>query len=235
LRTPRRKDAERLAAMRERVRSSRDEIFLERVQRLFNRPELDFAGYAELFAGAAEQISGDITPGYSTLPDALVKEITAALPDAKILFLARDPVERAWSHLSMWIRHGRITQFDPHDLEQVSRQLSRPEVMARSFPTQIVTRWRRHAGAARFRVFFFDDLKRDSAGMRKTIIEFLGGDPGKVSGLLSADHNPKAKLEKLELTDAVRSHLAQFFRDELRSCAQELGGPAAGWPARYGL
>jgi len=33
----------------------------------------------------------------------------------------------------------------------------------------------------------------------------------------------------------VRAHVAQFFKDELRACAKELGGPAREWPARYGF
>jgi hypothetical protein len=42
-------------------------------------------------------------------------------------------------------------------------------------------------------------------------------------------------MEKLQLTDKVRSHLAQFFKKELKTCAAKLGGPARQWPARYGF
>ena len=89
--------------------------------------------------------------------------------------------------------------------------------------------------ADRFRVYFFDDLKRNPEQFRRSIIDFLGGDPEKGSGPLAADHNSKARLEKLELTDAMRSHLAGFFKGELRACAEQLGGPAREWPGRYGL
>jgi hypothetical protein len=33
----------------------------------------------------------------------------------------------------------------------------------------------------------------------------------------------------------VRSRVAQFFEQELKACATELGGPARQWPARYGF
>jgi hypothetical protein len=42
-------------------------------------------------------------------------------------------------------------------------------------------------------------------------------------------------MEKLPLTDEVRSHIAQFFKKELKNCAALLGGPARNWPARYGF
>ena len=71
--------------------------------------------------------------------------------------------------------------------------------------------------------------------MRREVIQFLGGDPGKASGQLTVDHNPKAIKPKLELDDAVRSEMARFFADELTACASELGGPAKSWLARYGI
>ncbi|PYJ23049.1 MAG: hypothetical protein DME92_02035 [Verrucomicrobia bacterium] len=37
------------------------------------------------------------------------------------------------------------------------------------------------------------------------------------------------------LTTKVRSRIAQFFEQELKACAVELGGPARQWPARYGF
>ena len=43
------------------------------------------------------------------------------------------------------------------------------------------------------------------------------------------------KKEKLRLTDNVRSRVAQFFEQELKACAAELGGSAKKWPARYGF
>ena len=52
---------------------------------------------------------------------------------------------------------------------------------------------------------------------------------------MSADYNNWARMEKLPLTDKVRSHLAQFFKKELKTCAARLGGPARDWPARYGF
>jgi hypothetical protein len=115
------------------------------------------------------------------------------------------------------------------------RNLLQPEVLMRSHPSKIVARWRRYVPADRFRVYFFDDLKRDPAQLRGSLIEFLGGDPSKSSGNLAVDHNTKAKQERLELTDKVRAHVARFFEGELKACASELGGPAAQWPGRYGF
>lgn len=225
----------RIAAAREMARDERDLRFLELMEAEAQRPEIDLDKYAELFSGKGLLLSGDITPGYSTLEAEMIERIVRRFPEAKVVFLARDPVARAWSHLSMWVRHGTIEPFRPDDLKRITEHLLRPEVQRRSYPSQIVGRWRRQVRPELFRVYFFDDLKRDPAELRRSIIQFFGGDPGKRSGNLTVGHNPKAKMEKLEFTENVRAHLARFFKDELKACAEELGGAAVEWPGRYGL
>jgi hypothetical protein len=67
------------------------------------------------------------------------------------------------------------------------------------------------------------------------ILRFLGADPDKPSSRSTADYNSWTRMEKLPLADQVRSHLARFFKKELKTCAARLGGPARDWPARYGF
>jgi len=103
----------------------------------------------------------------------------------------------------------------------------------RSYPSAIVARWKRIVEPKQFRVYFFDDLQNDPAELRRSVLSFLGADPDKPGSRLSADYNGWTGGEKLPLTDKVRSHLAQFFKKELKTCAARLGGPAKDWPARY--
>jgi len=217
------------------ARDERDIRFLDAMEPLYAHSEIDLDGYSQLFAPKGTLLSGDITPGYSLLPEEIIDRIVQRLPDLRVIFLARGPVERAWSHLSMWVRHKRIAHFDVMDADAVTRNLLRPEVIVRSHPSKIVARWRRYVRPELFQLYFFDDLKTNPVRLRAAIIDFLGGDPEKASGELTPDYNSKARLEKLPLTDETRSHLARFFEQELKACAAELGGPAKEWPVRYGF
>ena len=225
---------DRIALARRSARDERDLYFLNVLEELRAGKEINFTMYAELFSSKGPLVSGDITPGYSTLESALIRRIADRFPATKVIFFARDPVARAWSQLSMWVRHGVILRSDIA-IDTITEQLQRPELTARSFPSQIVSHWRRFVRPELFRVFFFDDLKRNAAATRKDVISFLGGDPGKPSGRLPATYNPKAQKEKLPLTEGLRAKMVQFFEPELKACAAELGGPAKDWPKRYGL
>jgi hypothetical protein len=225
----------RNAKRRIKARDERDLRFIDAMEALYARAEIDWSGYAQLFASKGSLLSGDVTPAYSTLQDKMIDSIVTHFPRVKAIFLARDPVERAWSQLSLMMRHRPVDAFDATDFPEVKSKLLLPDVQLRSYPSQIVSRWRRYLPPSQFRVYFFDDLQSNPAALRHSIIEFLGGDPQKPSGDVLAEHNSKAKQEKLKLTSHVQDHLAAFFEEELKACARELDGPAAEWPGRYKL
>jgi Sulfotransferase family len=218
-----------------RCNDERDRRFLEELDQLSTRPCLDLAGYAKLFALKGALLSGDISPSYSMLKDDLVEEVIAHFPNLKVIFLARDPVERAWSQLSMAARLQTLSSFDPADPDEVARCVLQRGILLQSQSSKIVARWRRYVRHDLLRVFFFDDLERDPVGLRRSILKFLGADPDKPSGRLTADNKVNVGKDKPPLTAEVRSRLAHFFEPELKACATELGGPAKEWPARYGF
>ncbi len=206
-----------------RSKDERDLCFLESIKDLSMQSHIDLESYGRLFSHKGTQLSGDISPAYSTLTDEIIERVVNHFPNMKVVFLARDPVERAWSQLSMGVRLGMINKFDATDL------------LIRSHPSKIVARWKRYVRPENFRVYFFDDLKENPAELRRSILRFLGGDPEKPSGQLKPNENNDAGRDKLPLTTKVRERVARFFEHELKACAAELGGRARSWPARYGF
>jgi Sulfotransferase family len=218
-----------------RSKDERDTCFLESIKELSMRSHIDLDSYGRLFCHKGSLLSGDISPAYSTLTDEIIERVVNHFPNLKVVFLARDPVERAWSQLSMGVRLGMINRFDAADPEEVIRNLLNPGVLTRSHPSKVVARWKRYVHPEDFRVYFFDDLKEDPAELRRSILLFLGGDPDKPSGGLNPHENSDAGRDKLRLTAKVRDRIAHFFEHELKACAVELGGRAKSWPSRYGF
>jgi hypothetical protein len=218
-----------------RCRDERDLRFLESIKSLSAKPYMDLEHYARLFEPKGSLICGDISPNYSTLSNEVIRQVAGYFPTLKVIFLARDPVERVWSHLSMEVRYRQIEPFDVTNIDEVNRNLVRRGLLLRSYPSAVVARWKRHVQPDRFRIYFFDDLQGNPTELRRSILRFLDADPAKRGSRAMADYNGWAGVEKLPLTDEVRSHLARFFKKELKTCAARLGGPARDWPARYGF
>src|SRR5204862_1649310 len=93
------------------------------IKKLSLQSYIDLDGYGRLFELKGALLSGDITPAYSMLNDEIIQRITHHFPNLKVVFMARDPVERAWSQLSMSVRFRMIKPFDVTDTEAVIRHL----------------------------------------------------------------------------------------------------------------
>ena len=218
-----------------RCRDERDLRFLERLKTLSAEQGIDLENYGRLFESKESLLSGDISPNYSTLSNEVIRQVVGYFPNLKVIFLARDPVERVWSHLSMEVQYRQIEPFDATNVDEVNRNLSRRGMLLRSHPSAVVARWKRYVHPEQFSVYFFDDLQTNPAELRRSILCFLGADPDKAGSRVTPDYNSWKKMEKLPLTSKVRSHLAKFFKKELKTCAARLGGPAKDWPGRYGF
>src|SRR5258708_1156353 len=118
-------------ATRPRSRDERDLRFLERLQSLSAEPGIDLENYGRLFEPKASLLSGDISPNYSTLSSKVIRQVVGYFPNLKVIYLARDPVERVWSHLSMEVHYRQIEPFDVTNIDEVNRNLFRRGMLLR--------------------------------------------------------------------------------------------------------
>jgi len=219
----------------------RDLRFMEGYLQLFkNKPLMKdkpaaMEHYARLFAEKGGRKTGDVTPAYSKLDDDDVKAIVRRFPDVKVVFIAREPVERAWSALGMAARQASSRIKQPLAPSTVLKFLNRKDVVGRSYPSRTVARWRGIAPEGQFAFYFFDDLRTEPANLRARILQFLDADPALPSGDLDPGFNRKSKSVKLEFTDELRDTVVTHFADEIRKCADTLGGRAVEWRKKYNL
>jgi hypothetical protein len=108
------------------------------------------------------------------------------------------------------------------------------KIQGRSLPSRIVEAWNRAAPKMQFRHFMFDDIANAPEKARGEICAYLGADPDKKSGSMPAGYNRKASAAKLEMNATVRAVLIDYFRDELKACAQMFGPHARNWAQQYG-
>ena len=58
--------------------------------------EMGAAWYAGLFPGGNGLVAGEISPGYADLEPEEMRHLHALLPHAKVIYLLREPLQRAW-------------------------------------------------------------------------------------------------------------------------------------------
>jgi hypothetical protein len=138
--------------------------------------------YVRLFDGVAgEPAVGEVSPEY-LVNERACDAIRRELPDARLVAVLRDPVQRAWSDYLMYRRDG----LEP--AEDFGRALDEQEERRRQGAP---TAWYVESGlygrqlaryydafpAEQISVHLFDDLVRDPDGTMAAVTTFLGVDP----------------------------------------------------------
>lgn len=145
---------------------------LEPLREMFDRLSIaNDSDYRDFFLSRlqGESVFGDISPSYSMLDSAGFSRIVSVHPRVKFLFLMRNPVDRAWSHLRMELRLNptrRIVDF--------RRWLNAPGVRLRSDYRRTLTELFAAAPRATVHVDFFERWFTDAAIER--FCAFLGVD-----------------------------------------------------------
>lgn len=210
-----------------------DRQFLSAAHDLASVPDSppDFRRYRKLFEPAAGRVSGDITPSYADLDVEDIRRFGPVLDDAKIFMIARDPVDRFWSALSMYWRDRIYGERDYGSLEFVQSVAERQA--RQNYLSQIVRRWREGLGPERLKIFHFDDLAADPVRTYRQIVDYIGADYRKRIPVVSAAYNRKAGAKKVSVSPEAREWVRAHFRPELEACANLFGARGERWLKRH--
>jgi hypothetical protein len=137
--------------------------------------------YRSLFTPSLGQICGEATPPYAVLAESKIREIQRLMPQVKLIYLLRDPVERMWSDAAMFqsprfggrgIKKARATAVDSFLRDQQNLQ--------HSCYAENIARWESSFGPSQICLLFQDDIARRPAYVLQTVTEFLGLAPVKI-------------------------------------------------------
>jgi len=191
--------------------------------------------YLSLFKPGADRISGEITPNYSALPPHRVAHVHRLLPDVKIIFLMRDPIDRSWSHAKMelGLRKNRSI-----------KEVSFSELV--TFFTDSGATWK-HAELGNYlrtintwesfyppdQIFygFLDDIAEQPSEIFQSICQFLNvpGESAMDSKLL---HQNVHVGEQSEIPEDVAAFLAELHIESLVELERRFGHPVTKWRIR---
>jgi hypothetical protein len=155
--------------------------FLTRDQLLDVQPGLEKRGfwrgeghYLELFKDAGDRpIVGEASANYARLPrvSGVAARVAAFNPQARIVYLMRDPVERTISHYWYMVRHFN-EQRDPS-----SALREEPDYTATSHYAMQLQPWLAHFGGPHVYTLTMEQLLRDPQAAMSSVYAWLGVDP----------------------------------------------------------
>lgn len=143
---------------------------------------LDWGGYLDLFRQVRNETAiGETSPIYlwsGTAP----RNIAAAIPNAKILMILRDPADRAFSEYLNYLTVGAVSHSFTRQIQRALRPRDRK--MGKDYPFlefglyyQQVSRYFEYFPRHRVHILFYQDYQREPRQSVSAILEFLGVDP----------------------------------------------------------
>lgn len=188
--------------------------------------------YARLFRPAPGQIAGEVTPAYSMLDSELVEEIRDLNPELKVIYLLRDPIERAWSGAvsELVLRRRRPLMSVPD--EDFIRHFDRSGHVLRGDYLRTLTIWEGVFGRGRVFVGFMEQIQEDPRNLFTSLCRFLGVEdrgvmPDGVSRAINA-----AGGYRIPVPRRFERHLARQHLPQLQVLAQRFKDPVATWLER---
>jgi hypothetical protein len=174
----------------------------------------DWAWYESLFPETAGTLCGEICPGYARISTDVIGAIASRNPKIKIIYLLRDPIDRAWSALAMHFRKkpgSTIADDRPQDI--IERMMSSKSFAHCQYEANIA-RWMEHLPADQLYFGFFERIEEDPTGYLEDILRFLDV-PAAVCSK-TAGERVNSSLGEL-IPPGVEGEIARLLRGEAAS------------------
>lgn len=123
-----------------------------------------------------EKIKGEITPAYAILPVHLIREIYQVNPKMRLIYLVRNPIDRAWSSARMALKRAEMTIEEASDQWFIDHFHSYGS-MARGDYQQCLTNWLKVFPKNQFLVLKFEDIRHNPLALLERCCQHLGCDP----------------------------------------------------------
>jgi Sulfotransferase family len=133
--------------------------------------------YSSHFASARpDQKRGEITPAYQLLSLPRIRFIHRIMPDVRLFFLMRNPVDRAWSHTKMYFFVQEKLELEQVTLQQYVKHFRDSASIQRGDYERTLDRWFSVFPREQLHFDFFDRISEEPDAVMRGILRHIGLD-----------------------------------------------------------
>ena len=181
--------------------------------------------YQSLFPDIPGKTTGEICPGYAKLRGQAVGRVHLLMPNAKVIYLLRNPIERSWSYAAQYFtsprwkdRYGSLDRVSERDLKEFLER----DRFGHSDYLGALNAWQTYYGEGQMLIAFFDELARDPKCLLKRILDFLGIESSEsvIPATVGKNRNPSRGAAA---SPELRTFLARLHMDQLAELHARFG------------
>lgn len=189
--------------------------------------------YVSLFAEReGKTFAGEATPEYAILGEAGLNHIKRLAPDARVIFILRHPVDRAWSHiLHLCRRHNK----DASQLSEaeIMEMVQEPRFQALSDYAQTLDDLYKVFAPEQIHLEFYEHIHADKAGALARICAFLGAE-FRAQDFPDLDKRYNIS-QRADIQPAVRNALRAHFQAQSEAVHARIDDLPESWKKDFSL
>lgn len=164
--------------------------------------------YQSLFrtSDSRSRKTGEITPAYTILPEERIRECQEHFPDLKLIYLIRNPIERAWSSAKMALKRAEMEIHEASDQWFLDHFRSQGSMLRGNYES-CLRNWYEVYPDDQLLVAMFDELQQDPASLLRRCFHHIG---------VSEDNYPWPTDLTAKVFPTAQDHLPQQLRTELQ-------------------
>lgn len=202
------------------------------------RREEGLADYLGKFP--ATKLGGDITPAYALLPVGVIREIRRLNPGLRIIYIVRNPIDRAWSMARAALkRHRRRFSRDlistlrgrpPGSKKWFMAHFRSPSSTARGRYAQTIERWTSVFPEDQLLLLRYEDMTNDPDSFLHRCCMHIGVDPLTLIAQPNAQLQPRVNASPDIVMDRdLFDELLGIYRQEIETLEILLAWDLRGW------
>jgi hypothetical protein len=171
--------------------------------------------------------TGEITPAYAILPEVKIRECREHFPDLKLIYLIRNPIERAWSSAKMALKRAEMEIHEASDQWFIDHFHSQGS-MVRGDYESCLRNWYATYPKDQLLVCLFDELQQDPASLLRRCFQHVGVIEGNYAWPADLDTKVFPTADHA-LPQKLRAALYSIYEDKIVSLANFLGRDLSHW------
>ncbi|MDJ0581820.1 sulfotransferase [Crocosphaera sp.] len=161
-----------------------------------------FEQYSKLFEGVTNEIAiGEISPNYLFHHQTSIGQIKRYVPDAKLISILRNPVDRA---ISDYLMHVREAKSNTILKEQIQYKADKSFVILKGYYYKQVKHYIEEFSHNQVSIFLYDDLRKDSKQFIQEIYKTIGVNPN-----FEADTSQKSQTAQIPKNEGINKLLVK--------------------------
>lgn len=181
------------------------------------------------FFNRTDRLEGEITPAYSTLPPSTIAVIQQHLPQLKLIYVLRNPIDRAWSAACMFLTKAQMELEEASDQWFLDHFYSKGSRLRGDYETSI-RNWRQYYSEEQMLLLDYASIQAEPVALLQRCCQHLGIQAFSEAELNSLLLNTKVFEGKgYELRPRLKQALIHLYTPQIHSLSRYLNQDFTHW------